>query len=84
MWQPQRHAAAVKVMLERHRVNAECKMHSAELKTRQLDLSDLKRFVAGADVLSRQRLKPHLQDTATRCELPRNATGWSVPCRRSG
>ena len=43
-----------KAMLRRHRVSAERGFRSAELKTRPLELSDLRRFVAGADVFSRQ------------------------------
>ena len=48
LWLPQRHAAAVKAMLARHRVGVE------SVKTRSMGLGDLKRFVAGADVFSRQ------------------------------
>ena len=55
LWLPQRHATAIKAMLGRHRVNAERGMRSSEQpKTRTLEISDLKRFVAGADVFSRQ------------------------------
>ena len=43
LWLPQRHAAAIKAMLARH-----------EIGERKLELGDLKRFVAGADVFSRQ------------------------------
>jgi hypothetical protein len=43
LWLPQRHAAAIKGMLARHRIG-----------DRKLGLSDLRRFVAGADVFSRQ------------------------------
>jgi hypothetical protein len=43
LWLPQRHAAAVKVMLARHQIG-----------NRKLEISDLKRLVAGADVFSRQ------------------------------
>jgi phage terminase large subunit len=43
LWLPQRHAAAIKAMLARHKVG-----------DRKLEISDLKRFVAGADVFSRQ------------------------------
>ena len=43
LWLPQRHAAAVKTMLAQHKIGE-----------RKLELSDLKRFVAGADVFSRQ------------------------------
>ena len=43
LWLPQRHAAAVKAMLGRH-----------QCRSRKLEISDLKRFLAGADVFSRQ------------------------------
>jgi len=43
LWLPQRHAAGIKTMLGRHRIG-----------DRKLELSDLRRFVAGADVFSRQ------------------------------
>jgi len=55
LWLPQRHAAAIKAMLGRHKTIAEGGMRSAESRrTRPLEISDLKRFVAGADVFSRQ------------------------------
>jgi phage terminase large subunit len=47
LWLPQRHAAAVKAMLARHSVGV-------GTNKRPLALTDLKRFVAGADVFSRQ------------------------------
>ena len=43
LWLPQRHAAAIKAMIGRWK-----------LGDRRLEISDLKRFVAGADVFSRQ------------------------------
>ena len=43
LWLPQRHAAGIKAMLARHKIG-----------DRKLDVGDLKRFVAGADVFSRQ------------------------------
>jgi hypothetical protein len=43
LWLPQRHAAAIKAMLARHKIG-----------DRKLELGDLKRIVAGADVFSRQ------------------------------
>jgi hypothetical protein len=55
LWLPQRHAAAIKAMLARHRVFAARGVRSSEQPaTRPLELADLKRFVAGADVFSRQ------------------------------
>jgi len=47
LWLPQRHAQSIKAMLARHEVG------SGEAR-RPLTLLDLKRFVAGADVFSRQ------------------------------
>ena len=43
LWLPERHAAAIKAMLARHKIG-----------NRKLTVEDLKRFVAGADVFSRQ------------------------------
>ena len=43
LWLPQRHAAAVRAMLGRHAISG-----------RRLEIADLKRLVAGADVFSRQ------------------------------
>jgi len=43
LWLPERHAAAIKAMLARHKIG-----------DRKLTLGDLKRIVAGADVFSRQ------------------------------
>jgi phage terminase large subunit len=43
LWLPQRHAAAIKAMLARHKIGE-----------RKMSVEDLKRFVAGADVFSRQ------------------------------
>lgn len=55
LWLPQRHAAAIKAMLARHRVPVESRSLRVEKpETRPLEISDLKRFVAGADVFSRQ------------------------------
>ncbi|MGZ5528869.1 MAG: hypothetical protein ACXWJB_09385, partial [Limisphaerales bacterium] len=44
MWVPQRHAQGIRTMLARHKTNQGCTLH----------LLDLKRFVAGTDVFSRQ------------------------------
>ncbi|HOX59062.1 MAG TPA: terminase family protein [Candidatus Paceibacterota bacterium] len=43
LWLPQRHAPAITAMLARHSIS-----------NRRLEITDLKRFVAGADVFSRQ------------------------------
>lgn len=47
LWLPQRHAAGIKAMLARRSIGA-------GTNKRPLALTDLKRFVAGADVFSRQ------------------------------
>jgi len=47
LWLPQRHAQSIKAMLARHSIGA-------GERQRPLVLPDLKRFVAGADVFSRQ------------------------------
>ena len=63
LWLPQRHAAAIKAMVERHKMNGVVAMRGIprlsmrsqeEVQNRPLVLADLKRFVAGADVFSRQ------------------------------
>jgi hypothetical protein len=55
LWLPQRHVPGIVAMLGRHRINAERGLRRAEqVETRPLQLSDLKRFVAGADVFSKQ------------------------------
>lgn len=55
LWLPQRHAAAIKAMLARHRINANQGLRgSGKPETRPLEVADLKRIVAGADVFSRQ------------------------------
>lgn len=55
LWLPQRHAAGIKAMLARHVVPVDSGLTRVESrKTRPLELADLKRFVAGADVFSRQ------------------------------
>ena len=55
LWLPQRHAAGIKAMLARHVVPVDSGLMRVESrKMRPLELGDLKRFVAGADVFSRQ------------------------------
>lgn len=55
LWLPQRHAAAIKAMVGRHRVaNSRWTIGNSQGETRPLEISDLKRFVAGADVFSKQ------------------------------
>jgi len=43
LWLPQRHAAGIRTMLARHKIG-----------DRKLVVEDIRRFVAGADVFSRQ------------------------------
>ena len=63
LWLPQRHAEAIKAMVARHQMNGVVAMRGLprlsmrcqdEVQHRPLALSDLRRFVAGADVFSRQ------------------------------
>ncbi len=54
MWLPQRHATAIRAMLGRHRINSAHGWRAGQNETRPLELGDLKRFVAGTDVFSRQ------------------------------
>ena len=55
LWLPQRHTNAVRCMLARHRVPVDGgSLMGDGVKTRALELGDLSRFVAGADVFSRQ------------------------------
>jgi hypothetical protein len=55
LWLPQRHAAAIKAMVGRHVVPVDSgSLRVDSRKTRPLEISDLKRIVAGADVFSRQ------------------------------
>jgi hypothetical protein len=55
LWLPQRHAPAIQAMLKRHHVPIGKRISSGEKpETRPLAFTDLRRFVAGADVFSRQ------------------------------
>ena len=55
LWLPQRHAVAIRAMVARHsRVIPAWGSLSAKPTSRPLELEDLHRFVAGADVFSRQ------------------------------
>ena len=60
LWLPQRHATAIKSMLARHKIGE-----------RKMAVEDLKRFVAGADVFSRQSTGPRLR---------RNTRSWVSRC----
>jgi hypothetical protein len=61
LWLPQRHAPAVVAMLGRHGI-----------ANRQLEIADLKRFVAGADVFS------------LRCANTERVSGWAEILHRLG
>ena len=57
LWLPQRHAAAIRAMLARHQVpdsRSTIANRQGTADLRPLEISDLKRFVAGADVFSKQ------------------------------
>ncbi|MEK7674677.1 MAG: hypothetical protein AAB676_02425, partial [Verrucomicrobiota bacterium] len=57
LWLPQRHAQAIRAMLGRHVVpNSQWPIANRQggKEYRKLEISDLKRFVAGADVFSKQ------------------------------
>jgi phage terminase large subunit len=54
LWLPERHAVAIKAMLARHSVVEGRISRTEGLRTRPLQLADLRRFVAGADVFSKQ------------------------------
>jgi phage terminase large subunit len=72
LWLPQRHAAAIKAMLARH-----------TFEGRKLELRDLKRFVAGADVFSRQSDGTTIagqyakQGITLRCANTDRVNGWA-------
>jgi phage terminase large subunit len=83
LWLPQRHAVAIKAMLARHTIGA-----GAE--KRRLELSDLRRFVAGADVFSRQSDGTTIagqyarQGIALRCANTDRVNGWAEVLERLG
>jgi phage terminase large subunit len=84
LWLPQRHATAIKAMLARHRVPVERRWLSSEKpESRPLEISDLKRFVAGADVFSRQSDGTTIaaqyakQGIKLRCANTDRVNGWA-------
>ena len=90
-WLPERHAAAIQGMLARHHRSAECGFRSAESgETRPLGLGDLRRFVAGADVLSRQSDGTTIaaqyarQGLTLRCANMDRVKGWAEILQRLG
>ena len=72
LWLPQRHAMAIRLMLARHKIGE-----------RKLELADLKRFVAGADVFSRQSDGTTIaaqyakQGISLRCANTDRVNGWA-------
>jgi phage terminase large subunit len=79
LWLPQRHAAAVKTMLARHKIGE-----------RKIELGDLKRFVAGADVFSRQSDGTTIAaqysklGITLRCANTDRVNGWAEILQRFG
>jgi hypothetical protein len=79
LWLPQRHAAAVKAMVARH-----------TFSNRRLEISDLKRFVAGADVFSRQSDGTTIAaqyaklGISLRCANTDRVNGWAEILQRFG
>ena len=79
LWLPQRHAAAVKTMLTRHTIGG-----------RKLQIEDLKRFVAGADVFSRQSDGTTIAaqysklGMTLRCANTDRVNGWAEILQRFG
>ena len=78
LWLPQRHAAAIKAMLARHKIG-----------DRKLAVEDLKRFVAGADVFSRQSDGTTIAaqysklGITLRCANTDRVNGWAEILQRS-
>ena len=72
LWLPQRHAMAIRLMLARHKIG-----------DRKLELGDLKRLVAGADVFSRQSDGTTIaaqygkQGISLRCANTDRVNGWA-------
>ena len=79
LWLPQRHAAAIKAMLARHKIGE-----------RKLAVEDLKRFVAGADVFSRQSDGTTIAaqyaklGITLRCANTDRVNGWAEILQRFG
>ena len=91
LWLPQRHATAIKAMLARHVVPVERRGLRVERpETRPLEISDLKRFVAGADVFSRQSDGSTIATQyaklgiTLRCANTDRVNGWAEILQRFG
>ena len=99
LWLPQRHAAGIKAMVARHEVRLGYGMRGVprltmrtaeEPRFRALELSDLGRFVAGADVFSRQSDGTTIaaqyarEGISLRCANPDRVNGWAEVLQRLG
>jgi hypothetical protein len=93
LWLPQRHAAAIRAMVARHRVaNSQLLIANSrkEREYRRLEISDLRRFVAGADVFSRQSdgttiAAQYAREGITlRCANTDRVNGWAEILQRFG
>ena len=79
LWLPERHAAAIKAMLARHKIG-----------NRKLGVEDLKRIVAGADVFSRQSDGTTIaaqyakHGLSLRCANTDRVNGWAEILTRFG
>jgi hypothetical protein len=79
LWLPERHAAAIKAMVARHKIG-----------DRKLTLGDLKRIVAGADVFSRQSDGTTIaaqyakHGISLRCANTDRVNGWAEILTRFG
>jgi hypothetical protein len=79
LWLPQRHATAIKAMLARHKIGE-----------RKMSVEDLKRFVAGADVFSRQSDGTTIAaqysrlGISLRCANTDRVNGWAEILQRFG
>ncbi len=79
LWLPQRHGAAIKAMVNRRKCG-----------DRRLEISDLKRFVAGADVFSKQSdgttvaAQYARQGITLRCANTDRINGWAEILQRFG
>jgi phage terminase large subunit len=79
LWLPQRHGPAIKAMIARHQIG-----------NRRLEISDLKRFVAGADVFSKQSDGSTVASqygklgVSLRCANTDRINGWAEILHRLG
>jgi len=83
LWLPQRYAAGIKAMVGRHTIGG-------DYDRRPLSLSDLRRFVAGADVFSRQSDGTTIAGQyarlgiSLRCANTDRVNGWAEVLHRLG